>query len=109
MTIFDSGSPPKNTTVTTRITIESVNDNSPKLTVSVSGGCLVSVNDEDVQRLFGLVVSSSRKKRQVVFRQSSRNDVRLSSTLCNCVSLIETYCCCNRLLPRVLSRSMRLV
>ena len=85
MTIFDSGSPTENATVTTRITIVSVNDNSPKLAFSVSGGCLVSVSDEDAQRLFGLVISGRRKKRQVVFRQSSRNDVRLLSTLCNCV------------------------
>jgi hypothetical protein len=83
-TIFDSGSPTKNTTITTRIIIESVNDNAPKLTVSVSDQCLLSLSDEDTRKPSGLAVLSSKKKRQVVFSQSSRNTVSFPQlTLCN--------------------------
>ena len=58
----------------------------------------MSVNDEDVERLFGPIISSSRKKRHTL-RQRIRNDVRLSKfhISCNVVSVrfivVATGCC----------------
>lgn len=63
-TIVDSGTPPSNSTATTRLNIQPVNDIPPELTIESSGGCVVdSSSTGPVHQLFADLAGGSRSRR----------------------------------------------
>jgi hypothetical protein len=67
VTVIDSGHPPQNRTVTTRVEIIPVNDQAPKLIVQASGDCLLPENELSSVHLFDDIepgpASAGRRKR----------------------------------------------
>lgn len=80
VTISDSGAPSANTTVSSRVEIESVNDNAPDMMVAVSGLCVTDPLPEGPALLLQPALQSQNieKREALLLRSALKQPVRMS-------------------------------
>ena len=89
MTVSDSGSSQRNTTVSVRVFTEWVNDNAPEISLLVSGDCVVPPVHIFSQLFENQQPAEKRKKRNIE-PGMKKKEVRYRVLRCT-ISLISVY------------------